>query len=42
VDRLATQIPLFRCRVGRDVLHDGATTLLHAVFPDQASRMCAR
>lgn len=42
VDCLAAQIPLFRCRVGRDVLHDGAKALLQAVFPDQANRMCAR
>jgi hypothetical protein len=28
--------------VGRDVLHDGAKALLHAVFSDQTNRMCAR
>jgi hypothetical protein len=39
VDRLAAEAPFFRCRLGRDGLHDGAKALVQTVFPDQASRM---
>lgn len=42
VGRLATETPLFRCRLGRDALRDGAKALMQAVFPDQAGRICAK
>lgn len=39
VDRLAAEVPLFRCRLARGAIRDSAKALVQAVFPDQTSRV---
>jgi len=41
VDRLACRLPLFRCRLGRDALREGAEVLVRTLLPGPASGACA-